>query len=212
MSKFGCILFDLDGTLIDSTPLIIESFKNTFLNYFGEIKKDEDIYPYLGIPLRAPFEQLYPDKVDELLDAYRKINENKHDNYVGVFIGVNSTIEKLRDKGIILGVVTSKRRELAQRGLRLFNLDKEMSILVTPEDTKKHKPDGEPIMKALEIAGIADKDSVLYVGDSTYDIICAKNAGVKSAAVGWSYIPAGELLRAEPDIVLERPEDLLKYI
>lgn len=212
MNKFKYILFDLDGTLIDSTPLIIESFKYTFLNHFDEVKKDEELYAYLGIPLRAPFETLYPDMVEDLLDTYRSFNENKHDNYIGVFRGINGILEKLREKGIVLGVVTSKKRHLAMRGLRLFELDKYMSIFVTPEDTEKHKPDGEPILKALEMAGIKDRNLALYVGDSTYDILCAKNAGVKSAAVGWSYIPAEELLDAEPDIVLDSPEDLLKYV
>ncbi len=213
MNKFDCILFDLDGTLIDTTPLILESFKHTFLHHFNLVKKDEELYEYLGIPLKQPFETLYPDKVDMLLKTYREYNVLKHDECVSVFIGIPELLKECRKKGIKLGVVTSKRRELAMRGMALFDLHRYMDVLIGFEDTAIHKPEGEPVLKAMEELGISDGSKVLYVGDSTYDILCAKSAGAKSAAVtGWSYIPRSELLACVPDICVQTPVELLSHI
>ncbi len=213
MNKFNCILFDLDGTLIDTTPLILESFRHTFFHHFKEQVPDDELYGYLGIPLRHPFEAKYPEMTEVLVKTYREYNELKHDGYVSVFIGINEVLEKCRQKGVKLGVVTSKRRELAMRGMELFGLNKYMDVFVGYEDTTIHKPYGEPILKAIRDLELNDKSKVLYVGDSSHDILCAKDAGVRSAAVtGWSYISREELLAASPDFCLETPFELLSYI
>lgn len=211
--KFDCILFDLDGTLIDTTPLIFESFRHTFHHHFGRTMREEELLKYLGIPLKQPFTEMYPDQVDMLIKTYREYNELHHDEYTGVFIGIKQVLEECTKKGVRLGVVTSKRRGLAMRGLELFGLEKYMSVFVGMEDTTIHKPEAAPLLKALELCGIDDAGSVLYVGDSPYDILCARNAGVKSAAVtGWSYLPLEDLAYVEPDICLQNPEELLLYI
>lgn len=213
MMKFNCILFDLDGTLIDTTPLIFESFRHTFHHHFGRTAKEEELLRYLGIPLKQPFIEMYPDQVDTLIKTYREFNEMYHDRYTGVFIGIKQALEECLKRGARLGVVTSKRRDLAMRGLELFGLDKYMSVFVGMEDTTVHKPEAAPLLKALEICGIEDACKVIYVGDSPYDILCARNAGVKSAAVtGWSYLPLEDLMKAEPDICLQSPEELLLYV
>lgn len=213
MKKIGCILFDLDGTLIDTTPLILESFKHTFFQHFKIEKQDEELYEYLGIPLRQPFEKLYPDQVDMLLNTYREYNVSRHDECVSIFIGIYQLLEECRRKGVRLGVVTSKRRELAMRGMELFGLYRFMDVFIGYEDTTIHKPEGEPVLKAMRELGILDGSKVLYVGDSPYDILCAKNAGVKSAAVtGWSYIPRKELLAFSPDFCIQSPAELLSYL
>ena len=213
MNKFDCILFDLDGTLIDTTPLIFESFRHTFRHHFGRSMGEEEMLGYLGIPLKQPFLEMYPDQVDVLIKTYREFNEENHDRYTGVFIGINRVLEECSKKGVRLGVVTSKRRGLAMRGLELFGLEKYMSVFVGLEDTAIHKPEAAPLLKAIEMCGIEDTGGVLYVGDSPYDILCARNAGVKSAAVtGWSYLPAEKLMGVKPDICLRNPGELLLYI
>lgn len=213
MLKFDCILFDLDGTLIDTTPLIFESFRHTFHHHFGRTMKEEEMLRYLGIPLKQPFIEMYPDQVDTLIKTYREFNDLYHDRYTGVFIGINQVLEECSKKGVRLGVVTSKRRDLAMRGLELFGLEKYMSVFVGMEDTTIHKPEAAPLLKALELCGIEDAGGVLYVGDSPYDILCARNAGVKSAAVtGWSYLPLEDLMLVKPDICLQSPGELLLYV
>lgn len=212
MNNFKYIFFDLDGTLIDTIPLILESFNYTFIRHFGETRPEEETISYIGMPLMNHLRDIYPGKEEELAKTYRAYNESKHDNYVAIFIGIYELVKSLYEKGITLGVVTSKRRELAVRGLKLFNLFDYFLFVNGSEASTRHKPDGEPLIKAMEIAKVKNKEEVLYVGDSPLDILCAKNAGVKSAAVAWTYSPRAELEKVSPDIFLEKPIDLLKYI
>ncbi len=212
MNNFKYVFFDLDGTLIDTVPLILESFNYTFFHHFGETRPEEETISYIGMPLLNHLRDIYPGREDELAKTYREYNESKHDNCVAIFIGIYDLIKQLYEEGIILGVVTSKRRELAIRGLKIFNLTDYFLFVNGSEASTKHKPDGDPLIKAMEMAKVNNKDEVLYVGDSPLDILCAKSAGVKSAAVAWTYSPRIELEKVEPDIFLEKPSDLLKYI
>lgn len=212
MNNFKYVFFDLDGTLIDTIPLIVESFDYTFMHHIGETRPKEETISYIGMPLMNHLKAIYPGKEEELAKTYREYNERKHDSSIAIFIGIYQLIKTLYEKGIVLGVVTSKRRELAVRGLKVFNLMDYFMFVNGSEATQKHKPDGEPIIKALEVAKVKNKEEVLYVGDSPLDILCAKNAGVRSAAVAWTYSPREDLEKVQPDIFLEKPLDLLKYI
>lgn len=212
MNNFKYVFFDLDGTLIDTIPLILDSFNHTFMHHFGETRPEEETISYIGMPLMNHFKAIYPGKEEELAKTYREFNERNHDNRIAVFIGIHHLIKALYEKGIVLGVVTSKRRELAIRGLKVFNLYDYFEFVNGSESSTKHKPDGEPLIKAMEVVGVKNKDEVLYVGDSPLDIKCAKNAGVRSAAVAWTYSPRADLEKVEPEIFLEKPMDLIKYI
>lgn len=212
MSNFKYIFFDLDGTLIDTIPLILESFDYTFIKHFGETRPQEETISYIGIPLIKHLREIYPGHEDDLIKTYREYNERRHDSCTAVFIGIYTLIKELYEQGFVLGVVTSKKRDLAVRGLKLFNLYDYFLFVNGSEDSEKHKPNGDPLIKAMEKAKAINKEEVLYVGDSPLDILCAKDAGVKSAAVAWTYSPRAELEKVEPDIFLEKPEDLLKYI
>ncbi|QNU66993.1 HAD-IA family hydrolase [Ruminiclostridium herbifermentans] len=212
MNKFKYVFFDLDGTLIDTVPLILESFNYTFMHHFGVTRPQEEIIRYIGMPLMNHLKDIYPGQEEELAKTYREYNEKKHDRSIAIFIGIHQLIKTLYEKGIVLGVVTSKRQELAIRGLRIFNLMDYFLFVNGSEASTKHKPDGEPLIKAMEKANVKNKDEVLYVGDSPLDILCAKNAGVKSAAVAWTYSPIDELERVKPDIFIEKPMDLIKYV
>lgn len=212
MSKFKYVFFDLDGTLIDTVPLILESFNYTFMHHFGATRPQEETISYIGVPLINHFKEIYPGKEEELVKTYREYNERNHDKSIGIFIGIYNLVKTLYDNGIVLGVVTSKRQELAMRGLRIFNLLDYFMFVNGCEASAKHKPDGDPLIKAMEKVNAQNKNDVLYVGDSPLDILCAKNAGVKSAAVAWTYSPIAELKKVEPDIFIEKPIDLLKHV
>lgn len=212
MNNFKYVFFDLDGTLIDTVPLILESFNYTFMHHFGETRPEAETISYIGIPLIKHLGEIYPGKEEELAKTYRGYNDRKHDSSIGVFLGIYQLIKTLYEKGIVLGVVTSKRRELAVRGLKLFNLMDYFAFVNGSEASQKHKPEGEPLIKAMEAVNALNKEEVLYVGDSPLDILCAKNAGVRSAAVAWTYSPRSDLEKVEPDIFLEEPLELLRYI
>ncbi len=209
--SINCILFDLDGTLIDTNRLIIESFLHTIRVHQGRQGKEEEFVPYFGEPLIDMLERLAPGQSPALIKTYREFNIAKHDKLTTQFPGTLETLRKLKDQGITLGVVTSKMKPLALRGLTLFGMKEFFQVIVTMEDTDAHKPDPEPLSKALRILG-RGTEGVLYVGDATVDIKCARNAGVKSAAVMWSALGRQPLLDLQPDYVLESMDDLLQII
>ncbi|MDF2986283.1 MAG: HAD-superfamily hydrolase, subfamily variant 1 [Eubacterium sp.] len=212
MNNFKYVFFDLDGTLLDTIPLILESFNHTFMHHFGDTRPEEETISFIGMPLINHLKTIYPGKEEELAKTYRDYNEINHDKGIAIFLGIYDLIKSLYEKGIVLGVVTSKRRELAVRGLKLFNLYDYFLFVNGSEASTKHKPDGEPLINAMKIANVKNKEDVLYVGDSPLDILCAKNAGVRNAAVSWTYSPRSDLEKVEPDIFLEKPVDLFKYI
>lgn len=208
MGNINCVLFDLDGTLIDTNQLIIDSFQYTLKRHIGIDVPAAEIILTFGRPLADILEEYCFDKAADMLQTYREYNESRHDTTTKLIPGVKETLSQLKSAGVILGVVTGKRRQLALRGLRLFGLDAYMQVIVTPEDTTEHKPHPAPVLKALELLG-EQPDHTVMVGDSTLDLACARAAGTYTAAVGWSVAPRKLLLAEKPDFVLHRMTDLV---
>jgi pyrophosphatase PpaX len=206
--KYKGILFDLDGTLLDTTPLILETFQYTFLNHYNRKLSLEDIQPYMGQPLIAAMQALGPGDEEMLIQTYREYNLAKHDALVGIFDGVYETVCRLHAAGAVLAVVTSKTAGTARRGLRLFNMEPFFTEVVGLEDTDRHKPLPEPVLCALDRIRLSPNEC-LMVGDSPHDIESAKAAGVATAGVGWSRVNMDELVCSNPDYMLKSMTDLL---
>ena len=202
------VLFDLDGTLLDTSELIIKSFNHTMNTHYQRNADIDVVRSYFGRPLRTAMEFMGPDKVEELIATYREYNLLHHDTSVKIFAGVAEVIRKLHEAGILMAVVTSKTHATAIRGLRLFNLDKYFATVIGCERSLKHKPDPEPVIVALSDLDLPACEC-LMVGDSPYDLRSAKSAGVKTAAVSWSDIPIDTLLAEKPDYVLNSMNDIL---
>lgn len=201
------ILFDLDGTLIDTNELIIQSFKYAFKTLFNKDISKDDIVRTFGEPLRAAMARYHEDKAELMVDTFRIYNEANHDSIATIFDGVKEGLEALKVMGIKLGIVTSKRRPMAERGLKLIDIHKFMDIVVTPEDTEKHKPLGDPALKACELLGVLPQETIM-VGDSHNDILCGKNAGCSTCLVKYTALPLEELMDYKPDYVVDSIEDL----
>jgi pyrophosphatase PpaX len=206
--NFAGVLFDLDGTLLDTSGLIIKSFQHTFKVHYQREVKAADVYPFFGKTLRAAMEVLGPDKVDDLIATYREFNLAKHDELTTAFTGVVEVVQSLYSAGIKMGVVTSKTRGTALRGLRLFDMDKYFLTVVGADECTKHKPDPEPVERALKTLELSWQQC-LMVGDSPSDIISAQQAGTKTAAVKWTHVPWTTISAAHPDYILETMDDLL---
>jgi pyrophosphatase PpaX len=205
---FKGILFDLDGTLLDTTELIIKSFQHTIdVNYNRPVDL-EIVRAYFGKPLRAALEVLGPGDVDKLIHTYREFNLQHHDELAKIFAGVAQTIQELYSAGVLLAVVTSKTHTTAIRGLKLFDMDKYFPVVIGCEQCQNHKPHPEPVQLALAGLGLWAGDC-LMVGDSPADILSAQAAGVKTAAVRWSALPIGTLEAVHPDFILDTMADLL---
>ncbi|MGE6379061.1 pyrophosphatase PpaX [Peribacillus muralis] len=210
-SNINTLLFDLDGTLINTNELIIASFTET-LNHFcpGRFKR-EDIIPFIGPTLTDTFSSIDPKRVKEMIAFYRAYNWKNHDALVTQFDGVYETVQTLKQAGYKLAVVTTKKRDVVEKGLRLSNLEPFFEVVVTLDEVENAKPDPEPLVKALTQLGSVPEEAIM-IGDSYHDILGGKNAGAKTAGVAWS-IRGREFLESyHPDYMLEKMADLLNIV
>jgi pyrophosphatase PpaX len=228
MTNVSTILFDLDGTLIDTTNLILACFDHSWQTVTGRGNDREKVVATFGMPLRNAMALLasevgHPestrvdfgldldldvDLIERLLLEYRSFNLANHDGMVQAFPGTHLVLAELRARGYRLGVVTSKGRELGRRGLALCALDGFMDVEVFLEDTDNHKPRPEPILKALEKLN-ASPNSAVYVGDSRHDLIAGLSAGVRTVAALWGPTLREALDQERPDFSAESISDLL---
>ncbi|MBP2667068.1 MAG: ppaX [Firmicutes bacterium] len=208
---FQGVFFDLDGTLLDTTPLIIKSFQHAFQTHFHREINLADIQPYMGKPLRAAMEVMAPGEEDAVIATYRSFNNIHHDQLAGIFEGVHDTVKTLHDAGIALAIVTSKTSTMARRGLRLFNIEQYFTAVIGVDESVRHKPEPEPVLTAIRQTGLTAAECIM-IGDSAHDILSGQGAGVKTAAVRWSEASWSEVLAANPDYILETMPDLLEIV
>lgn len=224
MTDNRAILFDLDGTLIDTTGLILACFDHSWRIVTGRSRSREALLATFGMPLREAMKllsseaydsslarggcSLEADVIENLLSEYRSFNLANHDGMVRSFAGVPQVMADLRTRGYLVGVVTSKSRELGQRGLALCSLDKLLDVAVFLEDTDHHKPGPEPVLKALERLDVKPS-SAAYVGDSRHDVAAGRAAGVRTVAALWGPSPRESLEKEKPDFMAQSISDLL---
>lgn len=207
------VLFDLDGTLLNTNQLIYDSFCHAFKDILDMELPKEEITSLYGKPLTYSFVK-YTDSqetVEEMVNAYRTYNAIHHDAMCKPFNGVVEMLQKLKDKGLKLGIVTSKRKVVAMRGMELADIAKYMDVVVSPELTEKHKPEAEPVLKACEILHIKPEEA-LMVGDATYDLLSGKNAGSITCGVEYTAIGVNELLKVKPTYMIKEPLDILSLV
>jgi len=184
LASLEAVLFDLDGTLIDTLELIMTSARHATRQVLGEALPDDVLRHNIGIPLKAQMAEYAPDHVPELLAAYREHNETVHDDLIREFPGTEEALGALRAAGYPMGIVTSKSRPVAQRGLDFFGLEGYFDCVVGYEDTQVHKPEAEPLRECARRMGIP-ADRCIYVGDSPHDIACGNAAGALTVAALW---------------------------
>ena len=200
----SAVLFDLDGTLVDTTEMIHQSMKHATSSVLGrEDIPRETLLANVGQPLPRQMELIDTESADLLLEAYRSHHEQHHDALIREFPGVEEGLARLRSAEIKVGVVTSKRRLSVEMALEIFpGLRNAVDRFVTLEDTTEHKPHPEPLSRALELLGGIPKERAAYVGDSPFDVEAAKSAHLTSVAVSWGAFSEGTLQAAEPDYLV----------
>ena len=208
------VLFDLDGTLIDTYQLILESFRHATRKVLGRVIPDEQLMVKVGQPLSTQIWDWTDNQEvhDEILTVYREFNHAVHDDMVSTFSGVPQILSDLRDQGVRMGVVTSKLHWLAQRGLDRTGLAGYMETLVSPDDyPQAHKPAPGPVLYGCELLGV-DPQECWYVGDSPFDIAAGNAAGCKTAAVLWGMFPKETLCEQKPTVCCATPNDLIREL
>jgi pyrophosphatase PpaX len=197
----AAVLFDFDGTLVDTTEMIHQSMRHATSSVLGrDAIPRETLLANVGQPLPRQMELIDAEKAESLLEAYRSHHEEHHDALIGEFPGVEKSLSRLRSAGILVAVVTSKRRLSVEMALKNFpGLRDVVDRFVTLEDTTQHKPNPEPLLRGLELLGGIPKESAAYIGDSPFDVQAAKAAGLTSVAVSWGAFSEDRLREAEPD-------------
>ena len=213
MPAIRTVLFDLDGTLIDSVRLILDSYHHTLATHGLPPRSDDEWLAGVGTPLTAQFAAWRddPETLQALIATYREYNLKHHDRMVTVYPGVVAAVRALKEDGIATGLVTSKNRAGALRGLTLVQLEALMDVLVCADEVENPKPHPEPVEKAVRLLS-ADPRATVYVGDSVHDMLSGRAAGVRTAAVLWGPFGRAHLEGAQPDYWLERPEELLTLV
>jgi pyrophosphatase PpaX len=211
--RCSTVLFDLDGTLIDSIELILSSYRHTLETHRGTRLPDEFWLRGIGTPLRAQLSRLSddPEELDAMVATYRAHNLAHHDRMVCAYDGVAAALERLAAAGCAMAVVTSKLKQGALRGLERCGLQRYFRAIVGADDTALHKPHPEPVHRALALLG-AEPGRTVFVGDSPHDLAAGRAAGVKTAAALWGPFPRQELEPWKPDHWLEKPQDLVDWI
>lgn len=210
-----CVLFDLDGTIINTNELIINSFMYALEQNNLPSLTREQIIPHMGTTLQQQmqaFSGLEDLNVLNVLEkSYRTYNNAHHDALIQSFPDVNETMAALRERGIKLGIVTTKIRLTTIKALKMFDLLQYMDAIVTVDDVVNPKPHPEPVLTALQMLGVSP-GSTLMVGDSPVDIQSAKAAGVYAAAVSWSLKGEDALRKYEPDYIIRHMQDICDIV
>jgi pyrophosphatase PpaX len=211
--RYPYVLFDLDGTLIDSGPIILASMQHAVKSVLGrEIPAEEFAVSVGGQGLIAQMRALDASRVEELMTAYSEHNDPLHET-LQAFDGLTQVLPRLRSDGRRLGIVTSKRHRTVALALDRFPwLVEYFDAVVAYDDTERHKPDPEPVLAGIERLG-GEPSTSAYVGDSPFDITSAKAAGAYAVAVTWGGLHGEErLLEAKPDVLVHEPEELLDVL
>lgn len=209
--KVSTLLFDFDGTLINTNELIIQTFEYVLEKYHPGEYGREDILPFLGPTLQDTFNAVNLEKAEEMIHDYRNWNYKMHDELSSEFDGVSETLQKLKEANIQMGIVSTKRRDMVLKGLELLDVKNYFDTIVTMDEVTNAKPDPEPILLALNELE-ANKDETIMIGDNYHDIVGGKNAGVRTAGVAWTSKGEDFLQTFEPDYMLQHISDLLLIV
>jgi pyrophosphatase PpaX len=209
--RFPVVLFDFDGTVVDSGAMILASFRHATKTVLDRELSDAELFSAVGTPLHEQMRLIDAERADELVAAYRTHNEPLHDG-LQAFDGMAGVLATLKNEGRRLGIVTAKRGATVELAFAVLPLRDFFDVVVAADDVERHKPAPDPLLVALERLG-ADRDEAVYVGDSPFDVAAAKAAGVHAVAVTWGGIYSEEALRAErPDEMVSTPRELLDVL
>ena len=213
MSKRLALLFDLDGTLVDTIGFILASMRAAFDGFAGRAPTDAEWTAGIGTPLRAQLREYAASdaEVERLALRYRAHQREHLTRLTRLFPGVATTLATLRDRGHPMAIVTSKAEEIARLTLEHAGLLGLMDTVVGVESTVRHKPDPEPVRLALERLG-GEPARAIFVGDSPHDIAAGNAASVATVAVAWGPFARETLLASGPAHWLETISELPELV
>lgn len=221
--EIDTLLFDFDGTLMDTTNVIVQSWQQVYRKVTGKEARLETILATFGSILEDGLAEAFPgEPVDDLLKVYRGYHHDHFLELIELYPGIEEMLTGLKDTGLNMALVTSRLKKTTMQAVSEFRLDRFFDVIITADDCAKHKPDPEPILVSLEKLGEGtaeqrrrfDRETVMMIGDTIYDRECARNAGVKCALVSWApSIDVHDLRGSDrPEFIIEKPADIFGII
>lgn len=205
------LLFDFDGTLLNTNDLIIQTFMHVLNERFPGQYSPKDCLKFIGPSLKQTFNDIAPGEEEALIAKYRAWNIEHHDELVSQYPDVVSTLEQLKAQGIRLAIVSTKRNDTIDRGLSILGATHLFDVRIGTDDVKNVKPDPEPVLLALERLGIAKEDAIM-IGDNSHDIEAGHRAGVRAAGVAWAIKGEAYLQQYQPEYMLQHMTDLFDIV
>ncbi|MDR0435327.1 MAG: HAD-IA family hydrolase [Propionibacteriaceae bacterium] len=209
-ARWPVVLFDLDGTLADSIGLIIESYQYAFSAVNGREVSADEARTWIGQTLLETFRREDPPGAVELERVYRDYNEANSARITG-YPGVPELLTQLNAAGVRPKVVTSKRFRMSVETVRLAGLSELVDLAVTMEDTERHKPYPDPLLRAFDKLGVTPEQCV-YVGDAVWDVLAAHAAGIPAIAVTWGAGSRADLAAAAPEFSCDCAAELRQVL
>jgi pyrophosphatase PpaX len=212
-SPIRAVLYDFDGTLADSTELIMRCYRHTMGAHLDAVPPDEEWLSGFGKTLEAQINRFArsPEEAAAMLETYRAFQDQHFDDLLRPFPGAVETVAELERRGVALAIVTSRYRRSTLVGMDICGITRHFDVIVTPEDVSNPKPHPDPVHFALEKLGVS-ADEALFVGDSPHDMAAGRAAGTRTAAALWGPFPREVLLAERPDVLLQRQEDVLALL
>ena len=213
MRVMKTVLFDNDGTLVDTHELILASMRYSTRTVLGRVIPDEVLMHKVGQPLAVQMRDFTPDPDEqvEILRVYREHNHAIHDDAVKAFPGALEALKELAANGVRMGVVTSKMHALAWRGLEITGLAPYLDCCIGADDCDRFKPEPDPVLKGAEELGTVASEC-FYVGDSPFDIQAGNAASCKTMAVTWGMFPLEALSAESPDFTCHSFAELIEVV
>jgi pyrophosphatase PpaX len=208
---YKAVVFDLDGTVVDSVELIIVSFQHAIREVLGRELSREDAVAWVGMPLIEQMQRFSPEHAEQLVEVYREFNHREHDRMLTLYEGIQHLLAGLREAGVKVGLVTSKSRFTTQMAFDLTGIESYFDATICAGEASGNKPLPDPILACLEQLGFEPTEAA-YVGDSPSDIQAALAAGVIAIAVTWGVFPAEKLVAEKPDVLVHTIPELAEKL
>ena len=207
------LLFDFDGTVMDTQDLILETFTQVFKEHKPEHTLTEaELYSFLGPTLTDSFSRFFPsDQVEDMVAAYRKLNIELHDQYVKPMDHVLDVLQDLKDQGYHMGIVSSKLQEPILYAMEMTNMTDFFEVVYGMDDYDKVKPDPDGILKAMK-DNYYDRSSFIYIGDTVTDIEAGRRAGAYTIGYLFDEKRRDELVASNPNAIIDDWRDLEKIL
>ncbi|MBW9144554.1 HAD family hydrolase [Clostridium sp. CM027] len=204
---YNYVIFDIDGTILDTEFAVLSSLQKLMFEELNKNFSFEELRFALGIPGEVTLNKLGITNLHESNEKWNRYLE-EYISHVKVFDDIKDTLVKLNEMGISVGIVTSKTKKEYINDFVPFGLTNYFKLVVCADDTEKHKPNPEPILKFIELSG-ADKSKTIYIGDTKYDMDCASSAGIDFALALWGAKSSSGI---NANYIFQKPKQILEFI